>query len=441
MNFLLLNSPIYRNHTKISEDYLPPLGLAYIATHLNNSGVNTVIVDCVSERFGVAEILELIETKRPDFVGFNIFTQNYEIVKEVLESCSIITTFIIGGQFTKFAFNEIVQWQTKNNIWVVIGESELVLPAIVAGEYKERPLYNAGSKKVYRVDKHSKYFPHELDEVKLDRFLLKEEYLINHYGKKEAAIITSRGCPYNCAFCGAARSLNQDTTIRFRTVTHVEDEIRSIFLKNSEITSIRILDDLFLRNRDTILSAITIFEKFNCVYWRCMAQIMAFRNSMDLFPDLRASGCSELFFGIESGSSDVRKRIGKVVDTKLVEDVLTGVLEAGIDVKAYFMFGFPDESTSEAEETFKLASKLKKISDSCLGNFRTSVFQFRPYHGTRLYNEIKKSGKIIDRIGSNDSLNVLNGRSQFNFHSGNFSNIEDCVLNEYILKTQALTEA
>jgi hypothetical protein len=65
MRFLLLNSPIYRNRSDVVEDYLPPLGLGYIATHLSNAGVDTCIVDCVKERLGVEEIYTLLEKKNP----------------------------------------------------------------------------------------------------------------------------------------------------------------------------------------------------------------------------------------------------------------------------------------------------------------------------------------------------------------------------------------
>lgn len=74
MKCILLNSPIYRERSEVKEDYLPPLGLGYIATTLEKSGVDVDIVDCVREHFGVDEIFKLLEQQTPDFVGVNIFT-------------------------------------------------------------------------------------------------------------------------------------------------------------------------------------------------------------------------------------------------------------------------------------------------------------------------------------------------------------------------------
>ena len=82
--------------------------------------------------------------------------------------------------------------------------------------------------------------------------------------------------------------------------------------------------------------------------------------------------------------------------------------------------------------------QLKKISDSSKGNFRTSVFQFRPYHGTRLYNEIVSSTGILKEPQLNHAINLFAGRTQFNVAFGNYSATSDEILNEYIIKTQEI---
>lgn len=68
----------------------------------------------------------------------------------------------------------------------------------------------------------------------------------------------------------------------------------------------------------------------------------------------------------------------------------------------------------------------------CQGEFRTSVFQFRPYHGTQLYNEIVKSTGIIHECEFNQSISKFEGRSQFNFDFGNYSKEKDEILNRII---------
>lgn len=439
MKCLLFNSPIYREHSDEKEDYLPPLGLGYITTQLLKDGIDASIVDCVKERFGLTSIFEILKQEAPDYIGINIFTQNYEIVKEIVEKCPINTSIIIGGQVVKCIYNDILKWDVHNKLIIVIGEGEFIIPAIIKGDCCEKPIFESEAKFVYRVDKNSFYFPKDLSVSFLYRSLFNDYTIVNHYGEHEAAIVTSRGCLYNCAFCGGAHNLNKDITIRYRPISDVEQEIRTITHMNPSITSIRMLDDLFLRDEPSIGNAITMFNKFPGLNWRGMAHILTFAKSVQALCALKESGCRELFIGIESGSASVRNKINKPGTVQQVVEVIHAILQAGIDVKGYFIFGFPDETAIDAEETYSLALKLKNISQNAKGNFRTSVFQFRPYHGTQLYNELLQRGNTIHTIKSNTALNVIEGRSQFNFQSGNYSNIADDLLNDFILKTQSLS--
>ena len=141
-----------------------------------------------------------------------------------------------------------------------------------------------------------------------------------------------------------------------------------------------------------------------------------------------------------SGSERMRKKINKLGSSDDVITVSKEILENGIDLKGYFIYGFPEETKEDFQKTYELASKIKEISLKTPGTFRTSVFQFRPYHGTQLYNEIVKSTGIIHGCEFNKSISQFEGRSQFNFEFGNYSAEIDEMLNEYIIKTQKLTE-
>lgn len=440
MKCILLNSPIYGERSEAEETYLPPLGLGYIASHLHEAGIDVEIIDCVNARLGINEIHNLFREKEPEFIGINIFTQNYDIVKNIIENCPVSCTIIIGGQVVKSIYREILQWSVKNELVLIIGEGELILPSILSRRCEEAPVFNGNGKLVYIVDQKSKYFPSDLSFVRLNRAFLHEEIISNHYRQKEAAIITSRGCMYNCAFCGGARSLNHDITIRQRNPKDVMNEISEILELHPDVTCIRVLDDLFLRNAGNMTDAINIFNNFKNLNWRGMAHVLSFMKSFHLLGPLMDSGCRELFLGIESGSERIRKYINKVGSIEQIITVVTAILQAGIDVKGYFIYGFPNETQEDFEATYRLAVKLKKISSNTYGSFRSSVFQFRPYHGTQLYNEIIGSGRKIDAFTINPSINNIKGRSQFNFESGNYSLVSYEVLNRFISNTQQLLE-
>ena len=111
---------------------------------------------------------------------------------------------------------------------------------------------------------------------------------------------------YNCAFCGGARSLNNDVLVKARSKENIKEKLEYIKQNNSTTESIRILDDLFLTNRQSIVEAIEIFQSFS-FKWRAMSHALSLKGNSDLFKDLYISGCQELEIGIESGSNSIRK--------------------------------------------------------------------------------------------------------------------------------------
>lgn len=185
--------------------------------------------------------------------------------------------------------------------------------------------------------------------------------------------------------------------------------------------------------------------RFSCILFIIyieilMVHVLSLAKDVEKVKKLRRGGCRELFIGIESGSESVRRKINKL---GTIDDIITvskAILESGIDLKGYFIYGFPGETKEDFQKTYELASKIKEISTNTTGTFRTSVFQFRPYHGTQLYNEIVKSTGIIHECEFNQSISKFEGRSQFNFDFGNYSKEKDEILSQYIIKTQELTK-
>ncbi|HRF76800.1 MAG TPA: radical SAM protein, partial [Chitinophagales bacterium] len=192
----------------------------------------------------------------------------------------------------------------------------------------------------------------------------------------------------------------------------------------------------------TVQKAIDVFSKFS-LQWRSMAHVMTFNNvDANMMNDLKKSGCIELFIGIESGSPKILGEIKKTKNVDAILNNLTKVLQTGINMKGYFIYGFPDETKEDMEMTFQLAVKLKQKSILNGVNFRTSVFQYRPYHGTQIYHDLELKGNnlLVQPVQPNQELSELVGRLQFNFHSGNYSKVDDKVLHDYIYRTINLND-
>jgi radical SAM superfamily enzyme YgiQ (UPF0313 family) len=436
-NVVIVNSPLFRNpDTQVNEDYLPPLGLGYIATSLQRNNITVELIDSVALNISLENLLSRVRKVKPAYLGINIFSANYFIVKDFIEAIDFKVHIIIGGLATQSLYNEITKWKTINNIDIVIGDGELIILDIVRNKVEQDVLYTSNNKQVFKVGPDSPYFVEDISTCKLNRDFFARKPTINHYGDAEISIISSRGCIYNCAFCAAARSLNKEYPIRERSTESLIEELSEIKEKYPETKSIRILDDLFLKSAKTFSEAVDIFKEFDFT-WRSMAHIRTFNNiPQKAINDIHESGCIELFIGIESGAPNILKTINKTHDINLIKNNLTKIFKAGINVKGYFICGFPNETKEDLEKTYNLARELKNLSNKLGSTFRTSVFQFRPYHGTLIYESLKEKHpdfNIFD-LSHNTELSSLVGRSEYNFHSINFSKVSLSTIHDYICK-------
>jgi radical SAM superfamily enzyme YgiQ (UPF0313 family) len=440
---LIINSPLFREkNDRYDEDSLPPIGLGYIAMHLKQAGFDVELIDAVHERIPLTDLLEIVNQKKPSFIASNIFTTNCELVKEFVESIRFKTHLIIGGLSTKDLHKEVVNWKTDNHIDVVVGDGELICIDIVKDSLKETPVIHRKNRRIFNVFSNSRYFVNDINKSVLDRSFFKNEPTIHPFGFFEANLIASRGCIFNCTFCAAARSLNKEYGIRERSAGSLQSELREILSLYPYVNSIRVLDDLFLKSSRHVDFAINVFSDFD-LKWRSMAHVTTFNNvDHTKLTELKKSGCDELFFGIESGSPKILKSINKTSHLKTIVKNLSAVLRAGINIKGYFIYGFPEETHDDMEMTYQLAKQLKKISLKHGSQFRTSVFQYRPYHGTAIFHDLYSIGikTTATSIQPDEELNDIIGRLQFNFHDGNYSRVDTTVVHDYIYRTTKLTD-
>lgn len=427
---VFLNSPIYKDSVDDGEDYLPPLGQGYIVTQLKRRGINAGIIDCVNERMGIEEVVAIIDDGLFDNVALNIFSVNYEVVKSIVEKTTRKVNWYFGGKAIQHLWRKMLSWNWHGSkVVYTIGECDSLFADILLNKCVEPPFYRDENHTVYLVDKDSLYFPWNLDESILDRELFKGRAIKNHYGKWEQCLIGSRECIYNCAFCGGSRYANSNSVARSRSPQNISQEIKEILQIEPYIDSIRILDDLFLKNRESLLQAIAIFNDFPKMHWRGMAHVNSLLGCQDLYGKLKESGCDELFIGIESGSLAVRERIHKSGTNEDVIYVVSELLKVGIDVKGYFICGFPEESAEELAETVMLAKEIKSLAMQLSGNFRATAFQFRPYHGTELYDRLEKAGALLEQyhIEANTAA-----KKQYSFVVDNYSNVDNVFLRKSI---------
>lgn len=436
MDILLINSPLFEATGIQHEDSLPPLGLGYLATAVRQEGLDIELFDAVAVDCGIAGVVSKIQSDHPKFIGINVFSTNLDIVRQIV-TAPFDAHIIIGGPVVGALADIVFGWETANPVTIIEGEAEHSLPAFLKGQQVARPWLARRDKSVLRIPFDHALFPKNIDLPLHREFFQNEPIFDAAWGIKEAHIITSRGCGHDCAFCAAARSVNP-VPIRFRTESIIRKELDQLRALMPDIDGIRVIDDLFIRNRSSIEKACSLFRNTG-LSWRAMAHVNGFQGAdRALYDEMRQSGCLELFVGVESGSPGRRHSIGKPAAIEPTIDLIANLFRSGVAVKAYFIFGFPKETKEEMEDTYAVARIMADAATRMGAHFRTSVFKFRPYHGTRIYNELLASGAKVGRITADVQLSADSGRRQFNFMTENCSNVDIETLNGFICATQEI---
>lgn len=193
-------------------------------------------------------------------------------------------------------------------------------------------------------------------------------------------LMTSRGCPWQCTFCGA------DTTwgrgFRGTSVARVLDELETA-LARLPVRMIQIKDDTFTTNKKRVIELCRGIRARNLRFvWSCDTRVDVLSD--ELLYEMRLAGCQRMSLGVESGSPKVLSAIDKRIT---VDEIIASTELAkkyGIRVRYYMMVGNRSEGWREFQETLRFLERAKphECLFSCL-----SV-----YPGTRDFHDAEAAG-------------------------------------------------
>ncbi|MGW2089466.1 B12-binding domain-containing radical SAM protein [Streptomyces sp. NPDC001880] len=461
LDALFVNAPLrdYDQRPRTNDYTLPVLGMAYIATYAQKAGFNVGVLDAESHGLGIVETAELVNAARPRWAAMNLLAPTYEMSARIAANLDPNVALMVGGHHAKAMPDRVLADPRMANLRaLVLGEGELRVAALLEDEQRRRELpgvlwrdpllgTRAAGVPVGKPDPQmlgpeinglpyvNRAFlpqdPYRAAPTHADRCLAVSRgtdllKAAARSGRMEANIVGSRGCPYNCAFCGAAVSANPDLTIRVRNPENIIGELDQLHDEYG-VTAFRFVDDLFLGLRRVIEEQMDAFTRHRIgerYVWDATGRI----NVLDRLDDreldrLVSNGLREVALGIESGSDRVLKAMDKRIDAEMTERVARRLVKHGIGVKGYFILGFPGESHDDIEATVRHIRNLWAIADSNPGDVRASVFEFRPYPGTPVWTTLTDAGHHPDDLlaygdvdltedGADESMRE---RDEFNF--------------------------
>ena len=357
----------------------PPLGLAYLAAVARDIGWQPRIIDGLTENLSAGDLTSIIRSIQPDVVGLTATTpaihDAYEVAK-IAKEVNPETLVMIGGPHATFTAEEVLRECPYIDL-VVRGEGEQTLREILKRVEKGKEFEDVAGI-AYKKDGVIKENPprgliKNLDDLPIPAYdlLPMDKYVVDKV--KFAAVITSRGCPYNCIFCSS--SLQFGKTWRAHSPDRVLEEIR-ILKEEYGVREIEFLDDTFtlnMKRAEEISKRIT--EEGLDISWSASSRVNTFARSLG--KSLKRAGAHTIYFGIESGSEKTLRFIGKGITRAQAMDAVKAAKDSELNALGSFVIGFPYETEDEIRETIKFANKVGVD----LAQFTIAT----PYPGTRLW--------------------------------------------------------
>ncbi|MBO0802115.1 MAG: B12-binding domain-containing radical SAM protein [Nocardiopsaceae bacterium] len=433
---LFVNAPLrdYAVRPRVNDFTLPVLGMAYIATCAASAGYNVGVLDAEAHGLSVATVVRLVNAASPRWAGFNLLAPTYEISADIASGLDPAIKIMLGGHQAKaMPAPVLADPRMRRCAALIIGEAETRATELL-GDYERRTalpgvMWRDQSTGVVKTGRHAdgaRYLAPNINALPFVNraYLAQDPHLEN--GRLEANMVGARGCPYNCSFCGAAVSANPDITIRTRNPSNVIAEMDR--LRSDSITAFRFVDDLFLGARrviDPMMAAFASESIGTWAQWDATGRINVLNRLSDQALDIMAAnGLREVALGIESGSERVLTLIDKRITPSMARDVVRRLTSRGINVKGYFILGFPSETKDEIDATVRLIRDLWDIADPMPGRFRASAFEYRPYPGTPDWDRLLSTGRYTAQQLTNYTAVDLTGdgldeamreRDEFNF--------------------------
>jgi len=215
---------------------------------------------------------------------------------------------------------------------------------------------------------------------KLDELTSPQNYFPTHI------LMTSRGCPWQCTFCGAETTWGRG--FRGHSVSYVVDSIEQA-LSRLPVKMIQIKDDTFTANKKRALAICEEIERRGVSFlWSCDTRVDVL--DPELLLAMRRAGCQRLSLGVESGSDVILTNIDKKITADEIIEATNMAKAVGIQVRYFMMLGNRGETVDTFHETLRFLDRAlpHQYVFSCL-----SV-----YPGTRDFQKAVEDGWLDPNV-------------------------------------------
>ncbi len=371
-----------------------PLGAEYLAAMLETRSHQVQIVDGFGFNLDEAGLYERVVAFAPHLLGVSVpmspqFPDGVALAQHVRATHPHIP-ICFGGNYPTFACQKLIEEPYVD--YIVLHEGEKSFAALVdALAGGDDPAFVKGVVTPERA-RQGEVSPWPLIED-LDNLPFPARHLIPaHYqAYGVVSIIASRGCPFACVNCSTTAMWRHRR--RTRSVDNVMTEVEFL-VRTYPRRTLGIVDDFFTASRRWILEFCDryapIWEQHQMA-WTCNTRLDSLDEEM--LVRMGATGCRQVFLGVESGSESVLGQIGKRHDPDQIIHKLRICEANDIRPNVALMMGLPFETKEDLQATIALARRVVKEVPSAIANVRPVT----PMLGTPLHDEADRYGIVIEK--------------------------------------------
>ena len=357
--------PYFRTRSSTEMLFLP-LGVASLAAQLRQRQIETRVFDCTFQTFN--KVVEKLLAYQPDIVGISsmiLLNRSTFRFAEILRQYLPDTLLVAGGPMpTLYPERYLGPFDL-----VFRGESDLSFPQFCQDYFSN----NVSWKSLYRLDLAS--YPglngHTLDlfvenpnihysQQTIRKFPIPDRSGFDHAayqkawmvknGTRTTSIMVTYGCPFDCDFCSRPVFGH---LYRKRDLDSVFEEIHQISALGYD--QLWIADDNFTLDLSFLGQFCQRIEGQG-IGWSCLSRSTGITG--EVARQMKEAGCRRVYLGLESGSDETLRLMNKKASLEDGIQAVEHFHQAGVEVAAFFIVGYPGETRESIEKTFSLALKL-----------------------------------------------------------------------------------
>lgn len=361
------------------------------------------------------EVKAHIQRERPTVMGISCKSQNFasaRMLARLAKSVDPEMVVVVGGPHPSMAGETVFQELAIDVS--VLGEGEATLPDLLDALVSGRDLANVPGilyrelggtvartpRREFIQDIDSLGYPHQAAP---DALIGYESYPKEAFG----FIFATRGCPFNCQYCGSRYLWSRK--VRFRSPANVVEELRLLAAKG--LTRIHFEDDTFGVVKAYLLDLCKAIRDASLpLEWSCEISVKLVDD--EVVAAMRAAGCWMIILGIESGNDAILASIRKGITVEQSCEAAKVVKRHGVKLYTFFMVGFARETRQSLEDTFNLMRSI--------GSDHLIYSVFTPYPGTDAFAECRDLGLV----GEDFDVSLYNHQSPENCFCANIPKAE-----------------